>query len=92
MNTRPELTYDGHGINGPDEYRSRVVNFQTQADADKYGKLLAAGPDLLAALEASTIALQDFQREAGGICTHPKLDWQIVENLEVLNKAKGATA
>lgn len=50
MSTRPELTYDGHGINGPDEYRTRVVNFQTQADADKYGKLLAAAPDLLEAL------------------------------------------
>ncbi len=51
MNTRPELTYDGHGINGPDEYRTRVVNFQTQADANKYGKLLAAAPDLVEALK-----------------------------------------
>lgn len=93
MNTthRPELTYDGIGINGPDEYRTRVAKFDKQADADKYGPLFAAAPDLLAALHASTIALQDFQREAG-MQTHPKLTWQIVENWQALNKAKGVTA
>lgn len=63
MNTRPELTYDGHGINGPDEYRTRVVNFQTQADADKYGKLLAAAPDLLAACKRISKALRKAPHE-----------------------------
>jgi hypothetical protein len=63
MNTRPELTYDGHGINGPDEYRTRVVNFQTQADADKYGKLLAAAPDLLAACKRISKALRNAPHE-----------------------------
>ena len=62
MSTRPELTYDGHGINGPDEYRTRVVNFQTQADADKYGKLLAAAPDLLEALRG---LVMDWERVHG---------------------------
>lgn len=54
MNTthRPELHYDGIGINGPDEHRTRVAKFDKQADADKYGPLLAAAPDLLAALDA----------------------------------------
>jgi hypothetical protein len=48
---RTELNYDGHGINGPDEYRTRIATFRKQEDADKYGNLLAAAPDLLAALE-----------------------------------------
>lgn len=90
MSTRPELTYDGHGINGPDEYRTRVVNFQTQADADKYGKLLAAAPDLLEALNCSTAALLDFQREAGGVGILPKLDYQIAENRAAIAKVDGA--
>jgi hypothetical protein len=50
MSTRPELTYDGHGINGPDEYRSRIATFTNGADAAKYGPLFAAAPDLLEAL------------------------------------------
>ena len=54
---RPELSYDGHGINGPDEYRSRLFtcraarNADEQAALDRYGKLCAAAPDLLAVLE-----------------------------------------
>jgi len=48
--TRPELSYDSHGINGPDEYRSRVATFAPGAARDKYGPLFEASPDLLAAL------------------------------------------
>jgi hypothetical protein len=48
---RTELHYDGHGINGPDEYRTRIATFRNQNDADKYGSLLASAPDMLAALE-----------------------------------------
>ncbi len=48
---RPQLVFDGKGINGPDEYRTRVATFQTDADATKYGSLLAASPDLLRTLK-----------------------------------------
>lgn len=44
----PDLSFDGCGINGRDEYRTRIATFSN--DADKYGKLFAAAPDLLEAL------------------------------------------
>lgn len=47
---RPELSYDGKGINGPDEYRSRIATFTSDAAGDNYGKLFEAAPELLAAL------------------------------------------
>ncbi len=47
---RPELSFDGCGINGPDEYRSRIATFARGADVKRYGPLLAAAPELLAAL------------------------------------------
>ncbi len=51
---RPELSFDGFGINGPDTYRSRIVTFPNNvidADRAKYGPLFEAAPDLLAALK-----------------------------------------
>lgn len=51
--TCPELTYDGFGINGPDQYRSRVATFATSGlsidDRKRYGYLFAASPALLEA-------------------------------------------
>ena len=47
MNERPELSFDGHGINGPDEYRTRIAAFITLAGAERYGPLFAAAPELL---------------------------------------------
>jgi len=44
--TRPTLSFDGLGINGPDEYRSRVATFATQEAAQEYGELFAAAPDM----------------------------------------------
>jgi hypothetical protein len=55
---RPELTYDGKGINGPDVYRSRIATFETGADAARYGKLLAAAPVLKAALQTCLAELE----------------------------------
>lgn len=48
----PELSFDGCGINGPDEYRTRLATFATPRgdDARKFGPLFAASPDMLAAL------------------------------------------
>ncbi len=59
MNTKNDLSYDGCGINGPDEYRTRIATFTNKRskESDHYGRLFAAAPDLLAALE--TIAARD---------------------------------
>lgn len=46
----PELSYDGCGINGPDEYRTRLATFRTLADARHFGPLFAASPDMHFAL------------------------------------------
>lgn len=35
---RREFSFDGKGINGPDEYRSRIATFANAEMADKYGK------------------------------------------------------
>ena len=54
--TRPELSYDGHGINGPDEYRSRLFTAngpqtaERRAELDRYGRMFAAAPDMLEVL------------------------------------------
>jgi hypothetical protein len=62
MSTRPELTFDGWGVNGPDEYRTRLCTFTRchvmhgndgkRPIAEHYGPMFAAAPELLAALEA----------------------------------------
>jgi hypothetical protein len=50
----PELSFDGCGINGPDEYRTRLATFNREGwpaeTVTKYGKLLEAAPELLAAV------------------------------------------
>lgn len=87
MNTthRPELTYDGIGINGPDEHRSRVAAFDKQADADKYGPLFAAAPDLLAALQGCIKVMQC----ADELSSDARF-W-IEAAHDTINKAKGVT-
>lgn len=48
------LSFDGCGINGGDEYRSRIATFQRtewDGNAKHYGPLFAAAPDLLATLK-----------------------------------------
>lgn len=46
---RTELSFDGHGINGPDEYRSRIATFQN-GQGEKYGLLFERAPQMLQAL------------------------------------------
>jgi len=47
----PELSFDGYGINGPDEYRTRLATFRERSDESrKYGPLFAAAPDMERAL------------------------------------------
>lgn len=62
MNTRPELSFDGCGINGPDEYRTRLFTARPE-DRDseavkKYGPLCAAAPEMLAALNVALLELE----------------------------------
>lgn len=49
MSTRHELSFDGCGINGPDEYRTRIATFTVVRgpEAKKYGPLFAAAPTML---------------------------------------------
>ena len=58
--SRPTLSFDGKGLNGPDEYRRRVATFSSAADAKLWGGILAAAPDMLEALRA-------LLREAEGL-------------------------
>lgn len=59
---RPELSFDGFGINGPDEYRSRIATFTKREDGTTagahYGPLFAAAPELMAALRELQGAVQ----------------------------------
>lgn len=48
---RAALSFDGKGINGPDQYRTRIATFTTDEDAKKYGKLFEAAPELLLRLK-----------------------------------------
>jgi hypothetical protein len=58
---REELTFDGCGINGPDEYRTQMAKFTTSAISKglprRYGPMFAAAPELLAALDHCREAL-----------------------------------
>lgn len=49
MRGRRELSFDGRGINGPDEYRERVATFTSPEYARRYGRLFEAAPELRAA-------------------------------------------
>jgi hypothetical protein len=67
---RPELTYDGHGINGPDEYRTRLFTANVAVDAatrDTYGKLCASAPDLLAQRDELLAACKAMCERAGEV-------------------------
>ncbi len=44
-------TFDGHGINGADEYKSRLATLTDEGITQNIGNLFAAAPELLAALE-----------------------------------------
>jgi hypothetical protein len=54
-----ELSFDGHGINGPDEYRTRIATFNwSNPLAKNYPELFEAAPELLEACKAAERALQ----------------------------------
>jgi hypothetical protein len=51
--THPDLSFDGCGINGRDQYRTRIATFTDKRGpvAQKYGTLFAAAPEMLEALK-----------------------------------------
>jgi hypothetical protein len=70
---RTELSFDGFGINGPDQYRTRLATFPhhtSEAERQHYGALFAAAPDLLAALKQAASDLEGIKmslRHSGDI-------------------------
>lgn len=62
MNTDRGLNFDGFGINGPDEYRTRLATFTNDDRAKQYGPLFAAAPDLLAAAKQAMRVWPDQMR------------------------------
>ena len=62
--TRRELSFDGKGVNGPDEYRSRLATFTSEEAADKYGPIFEAAPELLAACRGIAKAESRFLESA----------------------------
>lgn len=63
------LSFDGFGINGPDEFRSRLATFTTPAAAAMWGPYFEVSPKLAAALGTLNRAVDD----AGKDGTHGNL-------------------
>lgn len=67
-------SYDFHGVNGPDKYKTRLATFTEEAkrsgQADIYGPLFAAAPELLKACKTALKRITDnFDRsyDIGGV-------------------------
>lgn len=61
MKTEPTFNFDGFGINGPDEYKSRVATFTPYGLGLNCGPLLAAAPDLLEALKNIVASTKNYR-------------------------------
>lgn len=75
---RKELAFDGFGINGPDEFRSRLATMvrthtgaYTQTHINYYGKLFENAPEMLELLRGAYSYLQDLD------CSTDDLDRRI---------------
>ncbi len=71
MNTpRPELSFDGCGINGPDEHRTRLFTAPRDKwdspEIRKYAPLFVAAPDMLEALKEAENCLRWAAQESVG--------------------------
>ena len=54
-----KMSFDGFGVNGSDEYKSRLATLTPEGKRLNVGPLLAAAPDLLAAIDHVLIASED---------------------------------
>ncbi len=89
---RPQWVFDGCGINGSDEYRSRLATLTPLARNTGCGALMEAAPDLLDALQRLLRAFEsDYEQ-------HPfmkvETSWEtnsqaILQAREAIAKAKG---
>lgn len=78
MNKFNNFTFDGFGVNGADEYRSRLATLTEAGHAAKVGPMFAAAPELMAELKRTgELALELMERAA-------RIDRMLAE-------AKGAT-
>jgi hypothetical protein len=60
-----KLSFDGHGINGGDEYKSRIATFTDHGKKLNLGPLFEAAPELLAFVKEC--ARDDLDRVSPGI-------------------------
>lgn len=74
------LSFDGKGINGPDDYKTRVATFTNDVDAQRYGNLFAYAEELQQRLKAF---VEPWQR--GG-------NWETEINYETYNNARRTIA
>ena len=56
----PDFSFDGFGINGADQYRSRLATLTPAGQAAKVGPLFGAAPDLHDALSALLCAVNSL--------------------------------
>ncbi len=87
--TRPELSYDGKGINGPDEYRARIATFDNAQAAKAYGPLFAAAPELLVACQEAFDELAVIRQAFDVMDYGHASDAQMDRIAAALAKAKG---
>lgn len=78
-----KLSYDGFGINGTDEYRTRLATF-TGPEGRMYGPLFAAAPELLEALE-NAIEMARFH-----LCIDNGSEEQTAEYMDMLAQGDAA--
>lgn len=84
-NVKQELSFDGFGVNGSDEHKTRIARFLKTDEAMVYGPLFAAAPELLEALEFALVEYEEYFIPTG----KTKDDVVITKLRAAINKAKG---
>ena len=89
------LSFDGKGINGPDEHRSRLATFANPEAAKQYGPLFEASTDMLEALQVAETIMNEFAENSETLryfeSLYPKGDLQkeLARTRAAIAKAKG---
>ncbi len=87
------LSFDGCGINGRDEYRTRIATFNDKnIDGPRYGRIFAASEAMLEALQA-IISCPDYCYNDKGTI-RATADFRAAMELAVVavNRASGVTS
>lgn len=80
-----KLSFDGKGINGGDEYMSRIATFTEHGHSLNIGPLLAAAPELLDALDG-VLRMLELLNAPG---THDPIEARIYQARAAISKALG---